>query len=130
MFINIYLLAFRRRREKSWFVVFVKFYTYYEFGRCTYSCHCCLVAKLSLTHLQPHGLSPPVSSVHGIFPERILEWVAIYLSRDLLNPGIEPMSSVLAGGFFTREVTREVRKYSYCGQFQGTDYLFAPFYLF
>ena len=100
MFINIYLLAFRGRRGKTWFVVFVKFY---KFGRCTYSCYCCLVAKLSLTHLQPHGLSPPISSVHGIFPERILERVAISLSKDLLNPGIEPMSSVLAGGFFTTE---------------------------
>ena len=31
--------------------------------------------------LQPMGCSPPVSSVHGIFQARILEWVAISSSR-------------------------------------------------
>jgi len=31
--------------------------------------------------LQPHGCSPPGSSVHGILQVRILEWVAISLSR-------------------------------------------------
>ena len=32
-----------------------------------------------------------------------MEWVAIPFSRDLPNPGIEPKSPVLAGGFFTIE---------------------------
>jgi len=36
--------------------------------------------------------SPPDFSVHEIFPARILEWVAMPCSRDLLNPGIEPAS--------------------------------------
>ena len=27
--------------------------------------------------LQPHGLQPPCSSVHGIFQARVLEWIAI-----------------------------------------------------
>ena len=44
--------------------------------------------------------SPPGSSVHGISQARILEWVAISFS-DLPNPGIEPVSPVWAGGFFT-----------------------------
>ena len=47
--------------------------------------------------------SPPGSSVHGILQARILERVAISLSRDLPDPGIEPaslMSPALAGGFF------------------------------
>ena len=50
--------------------------------------------------------SPPVSSVHEILHERILEWVAISYSRDLPNPGIEPASLVipaLTGGFLTTE---------------------------
>ena len=34
-------------------------------------------------------------AVHGIFQERILEWVAISFSRDLLNPGIKPTSPAL-----------------------------------
>ena len=36
--------------------------------------------------------SLPGSSVHGILQARILEWVAIFFSRDLPNPGIEPGS--------------------------------------
>ena len=44
---------------------------------------------------------PPGSSVHVIFQARMLEWVAIFSSRDLPNPGIEPTSPSLAGGFFT-----------------------------
>ena len=39
--------------------------------------------------------------VHGIFQARVLEWVAI--SGDLPDPGIEPESAALAGGFFTTE---------------------------
>ena len=46
--------------------------------------------------------SLPVSSVHGIFQARILEWVvAISYIRDLPNSGIEPVSPALAGKFFT-----------------------------
>ena len=43
------------------------------------------------------------SSVHGIIQARMLEWVAIPFPRDLPNPGIEPASPVLAGGFFTMD---------------------------
>jgi len=45
--------------------------------------------------------SPSGSSVHGISQARILEWVAISFSRDLLDPSIKPASPALAGGFFT-----------------------------
>ena len=47
-----------------------------------------------------------VSSVHGILQARILEWVAISPSRGFsLTRGepLSPMSSALAGGFFTIE---------------------------
>ena len=40
---------------------------------------------------------------HGVSQERILEWVAISFSRDLPDPGIEPMTPeypVLADRFF------------------------------
>ena len=50
--------------------------------------------------------SPPDSSVHEMSPARILEWVAIFLSRDLPDPGIKPISPAapsLAGSFFTTE---------------------------
>ena len=55
--------------------------------------------------LWPYGLCD--SSVHGILQVRMLEWVAISFSRDLPQPGIEPVSSVplaLAGRFFTTEL--------------------------
>ena len=39
--------------------------------------------------------SPPGSSVHGIPQARILVWVAISFSRDLPNPGMANLESVL-----------------------------------
>ena len=54
------------------------------------------------TLCDPLDCSPPGSSVHGISQARILERVAISCSRDLPDPGIEPMSwsPASAGGFF------------------------------
>ena len=43
-----------------------------------------LVPKLCPT-LWSHGLSPPVSLVHGISQARILEWVAISFSVSINN---------------------------------------------
>ena len=54
-----------------------------------------IVAQLSLTFCDPMDCISPGSSVHGIFQARILEWVAISFSGDLLNPGIELESSAL-----------------------------------
>ena len=62
-----------------------------------------LVIQLCPTLCDPVDRSPPGSSVHEILQARIVEWVAIPFSRDLPNPGIEPKSPVLAGGFFTIE---------------------------
>ena len=44
--------------------------------------------------LWPHGLSPPGSSVCGIFQARILEWVAISSLRGSSWPGIKAASRV------------------------------------
>ena len=43
----------------------------------------------------PTDCSPPGSSVHGILQARILEWVAIPISKDIPYPGIEPRSPAL-----------------------------------
>ena len=48
--------------------------------------------------------SQPSSFIREISQARILEWVAISFFRDLPDPGIEPASPVLAGGFFTTEL--------------------------
>ena len=45
----------------------------------------CQVTQLCLM-LQPHGQSPPGSSVHGILQARILEWVAMLSSRGSSRP--------------------------------------------
>ena len=63
-----------------------------------------LVTQSYLTLCDPLDCSPSGFSVYGIFQARILKWVAISSSRDLPDPGIEPMSLMspaLADGFFT-----------------------------
>ena len=49
---------------------------------------------------------PPGSFVYGIFQARTVKWVATS-PRDLPDPGIEPVSLALAGGFFTTSATWE-----------------------
>ena len=51
-----------------------------------------LVTQSCLTLCDPTDCSLSGSSVHGILQVRILEWVAISYSRDLPDPGVEPMS--------------------------------------
>ena len=51
--------------------------------------------------LGDHG--PPDSSVHGIFPARKLEWVAMPSSRRSSPPGDRTQVSCIAGGFFAAE---------------------------
>ena len=53
----------------------------------------CVCWSLSRVRLcVPVDCSPPGSSVHGISQARLLEWVAILFSRDLLNPGTKHRS--------------------------------------
>ena len=49
----------------------------------------CVCAQSSLTLCDPMDYSPLGPSVNGISQARILEWVAIYSSRDLPHPGIQ-----------------------------------------
>ena len=53
---------------------------------------CCLGAQLCLPLCNPVPCSPPGSSVHGIFQARILEWVAISISRGLSIHILGPVS--------------------------------------
>ena len=52
---------------------------------------------------EPMDCSPPGSSVHGILQARILEWVAIYVSRASSRPRDQTQLSCIAGEFFTVE---------------------------
>ena len=56
----------------------------------------CQVAQLCPILCDPTDCSQPGSSVHGVSPARILEWVAVPLPPgDLPSPGIEPRSPTL-----------------------------------
>ena len=72
----------------------------------------CSVTQLCPTLCDPMNCSLPGSSVHGILQVRILDWekkkkkeywigLPSPPPRDLPDPGIEPLSPALAGGFFT-----------------------------
>ena len=51
-------------------------------------------------------------TVHGIFQDRILEWVAFPFSRGSSQPRDQTRVSHLAGRFFTSWATREVQIYT------------------
>ena len=53
-----------------------------------------LVPQLCLTLCDPIDWSPPGSSVHGIFQARILEWVAISISRNTNISSVKSLSHV------------------------------------
>ena len=66
---------------------------------------CCLITKSCQILCNPMDCSSPHSPVHGIFPVRILEWVAISFSRGFfLTQGSNPVSLTLADGFFPTEL--------------------------
>ena len=77
---------------------------------------CDLVSKSCLTLCDPMDCSPPGSTVHEISQARILERVAISLSRRSSRPKGQIASSALqavsynSGGFFTDCATREALK--------------------
>ena len=54
--------------------------------------------------------SPPGSSLHGIFQERVLEWIAISFSRGSSWPRDRTLVSCIAGWCFTGWATRESPK--------------------
>ena len=56
----------------------------------------CVSHPVVSNSLQPHGLYPPESSVHGIFQARILEWVAVSFSRGSSQPRDQTWASCTA----------------------------------
>ena len=65
-----------------------------------------LFAQLCPTLYNPMDCSLPGSSVHGILPTRILEWVAILFSRVSSQPRDRIWVSHIAGRLFTIWATR------------------------
>ena len=64
---------------------------------------CCLAAELCLTLCDPMDSNLSGSSVHEIFQERILEWVAISFSRGSSQPRDQTQSPAPASRFFNTE---------------------------
>ena len=62
---------------------------------------CAKLLQLCSILCNPMDCSPPGSSVHGISRQECWSALLCPPPRDLLNPGIEPISPSLAGGFFT-----------------------------
>ena len=72
------------------------------------------MCSVLLDSCDPMDCSPPGASVLGISQAKILKWLAISFSRGIFltqgylpNPGIEPASPALAGGFFTTAPPRK-----------------------
>ena len=70
-------------------------------------------AQLCLTLCNSMDCRRPGSSIHGIFQTRILEWVAISFSRDLPDPGVEPMSPSLQADALPSEPPGKPHIYTY-----------------
>ena len=62
---------------------------------------CVLVTQLCLTLFHPTDSSLPCSSDYRILQARILEWVAIPVSRGSSQPRDRTQVSCIAGRFFT-----------------------------
>ena len=79
----------------------------YSFSSCMtrMSCcvHACTITKSCSTLCDPMDCRPPSSSVYGIFPARILMWVAISSSRGSSWSWDQSRVSCIAGKFFTTE---------------------------
>ena len=60
-----------------------------------------LVIQSCPTFCDPMDYSPPSPSVHGILQVRILEWVAIPVSRESSQPRDRTSVLCITGEFFT-----------------------------
>ena len=67
------------------------------------------VAQSCPTLCNPMDCSLPVSSIHGIFQARVLEWVAISFSRGSSQPRDWAQVSCIAGRRFIIWATREAQ---------------------
>ena len=69
--------------------------------------HVCVLSHVTLC--DPMDCNPPHYSVHGISRQEYWNEMPFPFPGDLSNPGIEPMSSALAGGFFPLGYLLEIK---------------------
>ena len=65
--------------------------------------HCCLVTQSCLVHWEPKDCRQQVPLSMGFSRQEYWSGLPFSSPGDLPNPGIEPKSRALAGGFFTTE---------------------------
>ena len=70
-------------------------------------CVCAQSLQLNPSLCESIDCSPPVSSVHGSFLARILEWIPIVSFRGSSPPRDQSHVPYIAGGFFTTELPRK-----------------------
>ena len=68
-------------------------------------------SEVEVAHSHLTLCNPLDSTVHGILQARILEWVALPLSRGSSQPRDQTQVSCNAAGFFTSWATREAQEY-------------------
>ena len=78
------------------------------------------VAQSCLTLLEPMDSSLPVSSIHGIFQARVLEWAAIAFSNPGLSDHKIPWCLALGTSNFTIE-SLEITGNSFGVNIRGDD---------
>ena len=76
-----------------------------------------------LTLCVPMDCSLPGSSVRGIFQARVLEWVAIFFSRESSQPRDGTRVSSIIGRLFTVWATREAPKQNVVYTYNGMEWL-------
>ena len=77
----------------------------------------CSVSQSCLTLCDPMDCSLLGSSIHGDFPGKNLEWVAMPSPRNLPNPGIEPRSPTLQASYLPTEPPGKIRNTGVGGLF-------------
>ena len=80
-----------------------KYYNIYLIQAYIHMCVCAQLFHSCPTLCDPMDFRLPGSSLHGIFPARILEWVAMPSSRGSSWPSDQICVSCIASRFFTAE---------------------------
>ena len=79
---------------------------------CVHACTHAQLLQSCPTLCDPTDCSPPGSSVHGIIPARILEWVAISFSRESSRPRDSTCVSCIDRWILYLWATREAPSFS------------------
>ena len=101
------LLADHQLHKSGGHSLKVSLYLLHAFWRLDWTRKQSATSSVMSDSLQPHGLYPPCSPVHGISQARVLEWVALPFSSGITPTRGSNIGPRIAGRFFTFWATRE-----------------------